>query len=100
MFLFGKGVNVAIALADNLASSILCSEGLRYFLKGRAPSRLEETALGGRDSVSSPLKATVILLSKDFQLLPGWVLHGFFCWDQPLTAYLFWGKLVVDIHEL
>lgn len=45
MLLFRMALNVVIALADNLSSSVL-----KYFLKGQAPSGLEETSLGGRDS--------------------------------------------------
>lgn len=50
--LLRKAVNVAIALADSLSSSILRSDGLGYFLKGRAPGSLEETTSGSRETVS------------------------------------------------
>ena len=65
MFLFflRKVVNVAIGLADSLSSSVLCPDGLEYFLKGRAPRSLEEAGMGGREAVSDPRKATGIILS-------------------------------------
>lgn len=76
MCLFRKAVRAAVALADDLSLSVLCSEELRYFLKGRAPSSLEEPALGGRDSVSNTLKTAVILL-KIFSYFQGGSCMGF-----------------------
>lgn len=63
LFFFRKVVNVSIGLADSLSSSVLCPDGLEYFLKCRAPGSLEEAGLEAEKQCADPRKATAILLS-------------------------------------